>query len=312
MADKGPSSLTAAAAANGKEMVHVVQGYVCTMTIASPGVVTSAGHGFAAGRQIRFLTTGALPTGIAADTVYFVVNSTTDTFQVAATAGGTAINTSGSQSGTHYVFGNSRRMLTENIAGIPHSHAISDTTGLQAELDGKLDDSQAGAGGLSVLGAADAAAVRAAAGLVIGTDVQAFDAQLASLAALSYTGNAGFVVRVNTGETGFELVSTVFPLTVDNETSTSYTFALADAGKHKRFTAAGAVTATVPPNSSEAFPIGTRIRITAAGAGGATLAPGSGVTLNSRGGALASAGQYAVFEIEKVSTDEWDVLGDVQ
>jgi hypothetical protein len=35
------------------------------------------------------------------------------------------------------------------------------------------------------------------------------------------------------------------------------------------------------------------------------------VTLNSRAAALAGAGQMAVFEIEKVASDEWDVLGDV-
>jgi len=42
---------------------------------------------------------------------------------------------------------------------------------------------------------------------VIGTDVQAFDTQLASLAGLSYTGNALKVVRVNAGETDFELAT---------------------------------------------------------------------------------------------------------
>lgn len=48
--------------------------------------------------------------------------------------------------------------------------------------------------------------------LVPGTDVQAFDAQLASLAALSFTGNALKVVRANAGETDFEF-ATVAALT---------------------------------------------------------------------------------------------------
>lgn len=43
-------------------------------------------------------------------------------------------------------------------------HAISAVTGLQAALDAKLDDSQAGTTGLSVLGAATAAAARSAIG----------------------------------------------------------------------------------------------------------------------------------------------------
>lgn len=41
-----------------------------------------------------------------------------------------------------------------------HTHIIGDVTGLQAALDAKLDDSQATAAGLSVLGAADATAQR--------------------------------------------------------------------------------------------------------------------------------------------------------
>lgn len=72
-----------------------------TITIATPGVVTKAGHGNANGTPVIFTTTGALPTGITAGSLYYLVNVTTDTFQIAATAGGAAINTSGTQSGVH-------------------------------------------------------------------------------------------------------------------------------------------------------------------------------------------------------------------
>jgi len=75
-----------------------------TITIASPGVVTWNSHGFSNGTSVGFYTTGALPTGLTAGTNYYVVNSTTNTFQVSATKGGAAINTSGSQSGTQYAF----------------------------------------------------------------------------------------------------------------------------------------------------------------------------------------------------------------
>jgi hypothetical protein len=45
-----------------------------------------------------------LPTGLTVNTKYFIVNATANTFQVSATIGGTAINTSVSQSGTHTLF----------------------------------------------------------------------------------------------------------------------------------------------------------------------------------------------------------------
>lgn len=72
-----------------------------TITIASPAVVTQLSHGLANGNPVVFTTSGALPTGITSGTTYYVINRTADTFQVSATVGGTAINTSGSQSGTH-------------------------------------------------------------------------------------------------------------------------------------------------------------------------------------------------------------------
>lgn len=72
-----------------------------TITIASPGVVTQTAHPYVNGDRIKLSTTGALPTGLTAGTVYYIVNAATDTYQLSATSGGAAINTSGSQSGTH-------------------------------------------------------------------------------------------------------------------------------------------------------------------------------------------------------------------
>lgn len=72
-----------------------------TVTIASPAVFTATAHGLAANTPISFTTTGALPTGLVAGTVYYVKSPTTDTFNVSATSGGSAINTSGTQSGVH-------------------------------------------------------------------------------------------------------------------------------------------------------------------------------------------------------------------
>lgn len=77
-----------------------------TMTIANPGVVTSTAHGWTAGQRVRFSTTGVLPDPlVAGDDYYLVATVNTNTFSIAATPGGAAIETTGSQSGTHSVIG---------------------------------------------------------------------------------------------------------------------------------------------------------------------------------------------------------------
>jgi hypothetical protein len=76
---------------------------VFTVTITSPGVVTVVGASLANDAPVVLHTSGALPTGLLVDTVYYVINTTGTTFQLAATVGGTAIDTSGTQSGTHWL-----------------------------------------------------------------------------------------------------------------------------------------------------------------------------------------------------------------
>jgi hypothetical protein len=77
-----------------------------TITIATPGVVTRNAHGLADNAPVRFNTSGALPTGLVVGTEYYVVaaGKTANTFSVSAAPGGAAINTSGTQSGTHKGF----------------------------------------------------------------------------------------------------------------------------------------------------------------------------------------------------------------
>ena len=74
-----------------------------TITIASPGVVSWTAHGLVAGDEVVFTTTGALPTGLTAGATYYVLAASiaADSFCVGTTPGGSAINTTGSQSGTH-------------------------------------------------------------------------------------------------------------------------------------------------------------------------------------------------------------------
>lgn len=90
----------------------------------------------------------------------------------------------------------------------------------------------------------------------------------------------------------------------------SYTLALADAGAVVEFTAATAVTCTVPPNSSVPFPVGTLIEVAQYGAGQVTVAAGAGVTIRTPA-TLTSRAQYATLSLRKRAADEWVIAGDL-
>lgn len=106
---------------------------VFTVTIASPGVFTCTAHGLQIGSTVRFTTTGALPTGLTAGVTYYVIATAFDanTFEVAATPAGTAINTSGTQSGAHSLTGSVliwRKAIAANVSEVI-------TSGTDQELD---------------------------------------------------------------------------------------------------------------------------------------------------------------------------------
>lgn len=108
---------------------------VVTMTIASPGVVSWAGHPFVAGDAVKFTTTGALPTGLTAGATVYVSSAglTANTFRVADTAahaiaGTNTINTSGSQSGVQTAWD-----VSSPIAIYPTTAVIDPQMGAQFE-----------------------------------------------------------------------------------------------------------------------------------------------------------------------------------
>jgi hypothetical protein len=92
---------------------------------------------------------------------------------------------------------------------------------------------------------------------------------------------------------------------INPQTGTTYTFVLTDAGKICEFSNSSAVTVTVPPNSSVAFPVGTQIEVVQSGAGKVTLAQGSGVTIKSVGSQKSLAAQDAGATLYKRDTDVW-------
>jgi len=80
-------------------------GRTCTISVASPAVVTLNSHGFSADQAIKFTTTGSLPTGISATSRYFVLSTGlgANSFRISLTPGGTAVDTTGTQAGTQAV-----------------------------------------------------------------------------------------------------------------------------------------------------------------------------------------------------------------
>lgn len=71
-----------------------------TISIANPGVFTASGHCLVEDQPVRLSTSGTLPSGLAEDTTYYVVYVNSSTFQLSATAAGSGIETTGTQSGT--------------------------------------------------------------------------------------------------------------------------------------------------------------------------------------------------------------------
>lgn len=98
---------------------------------------------------------------------------------------------------------------------------------------------------------------------------------------------------------------------VTTQSGASYTAVLADGNTRIRFSNAGSITFTIPPNSSVAFPTGTFIEIEQTGAGVITPTAGAGVTIVNRSGFDVTAGQYAVAGVRKVASDTWSLTGDL-
>lgn len=111
-----------------------------TMTIANPGVVTVTAHGWTAGQRVRFATTGVLPAPLVpGDDYYLVPTVNTNTFSIATTPGGSAIETTGSQSGTHQAIGigtGSQRLFIGLVMGCTEVGGTANTIKMLAATIG--------------------------------------------------------------------------------------------------------------------------------------------------------------------------------
>lgn len=87
-----------------------------------------------------------------------------------------------------------------------------------------------------------------------------------------------------------------------NPRTASYTLVLSDRGRCVQMNSSSALTVTVPPNSSVAFPVGAVVYVRRYGSGTVTVAQGSGVVVR---GTLTLGAQYSTAWLHKVATDEW-------
>ena len=110
------------------------------------------------------------------------------------------------------------------------------------------------------------------------------------------------------------LTSPLINLGITTDTSTAYTTVLSDNGKLITLSNASAITATIPPNSSVAYPVGAQLNFVQLGAGQVTFTQGVGVTIVSTG-ATASApktrAQYSSATAIQTSANNWLVAGDI-
>lgn len=98
------ASLLRASYASLWDKLHATVG-TCTISNASPAIVTLNTHGLITGDCIHLTTDGGLPTGLSVNTNYYVVYINANTFNLATSyanaLAGTKINTSSAGSGTH-------------------------------------------------------------------------------------------------------------------------------------------------------------------------------------------------------------------
>lgn len=140
-----------------------------------------------------------------------------------------------------------------------------------------------------------------------GTTAASWDYEYIGFNAITGTGS-------NVLATSPTISDPVITESVNAQTGTTYTPVLTDAKQMVTLSNASAITVTIPPNSSVAYAVGSKIDFIAKGAGQVSFAQGSGVTIRSTG-ATATAPklriQYSACTAWYEGSDVWYIVGDL-
>lgn len=93
--------------------------FIAVVANADDTLTTTAAHGLSANDTVIFETDGTIPTGLTADTQYYVISSglTTTVFKVSATLGGSAVDITNAQTSSNHAF-----LKTSGEPGVPSIH----------------------------------------------------------------------------------------------------------------------------------------------------------------------------------------------
>ena len=147
--------------------------------------------------------------------------------------------------------------------------------------------------------------------LAEGTNLYFTDERVDDRVSSLLVAGTGITLTYNDGANTLTVDAAIPSLTTPLETvaGTTYTGELGDVSKYKETTNAAAVTITV--DGTTGFSAGDEIFFEQGGAGAITFEIAGGMTINSRGGVLSTAGQYATAFLKFKSATVATLSGDI-
>lgn len=122
-------------------------------------------------------------------------------------------------------------------------------------------------------------------------------------AAVNWSGNTKTIFNSASGEYAKDAYRQKYA-GINEQTGTTYTLVIDDAGKLIETTSGSTVTITIPTDASVNFDVGTRVDFFQVGAGQIQLSHSGTLT-----GPSNSQGQYKAMSIVKKTTNSWRVIG---